>query len=386
MKYCIIGNGTAGIEGALAIRDADSDGEIQILSASKYPFYFRPKLIDYIRENFPREKLFIYKEGFLESKKIEIRSNICVTEVRPEEKTVRDRAGNEFRFDRLLLAVGASPYIPEIENGYVEGVFTLRGIDDAEKIRTFCRGRKNIVISGGGLLGIETAFALREMCESVTVIDMVPRLLSRQLDDGGSSVIRKFLERQGLQFLLGDCVKKILGESSIREIELVSGGTIDADALVISAGIRSNVNLASSIGLTIGRGIAIDDMFRTSVEDIYAAGDCAEHAGIVYGLWNISKEQGKIAGWNMAGRKQVYHGSVPSTVLKVTGIDLFSAGDFTAEGSVRSSLKDDTYIRFVSDGDRPIGAIVIGDPAALRVAQKVMAGKAPVSDMIQYIG
>lgn len=386
MRYCIIGNGTAGIDAALAIRQKNNESEITVLSSSKYPYYFRPKLIDYIKEDMLPEKLFIYKDEFYESKKISISLDTRIRSIDPVRCSIQDDKGKESGYDRLLLAMGASPFIPPVVDCSLKGVFSLRGIQDAERIKYYCRGKKNIVLSGGGLLGLETAYALKGYCDMITVVDMNACLLNRQLDSGGAALLRKSLESRGLSFALDDCVDKVNGKDAIESIILKSGREVKADALIISAGVRPNVSLAAEAGISVNRGIVINDHMETSAAGIYAAGDCAEHKGIIYGLWTVAKEQGRIAGLNMAGDNAIYGGTVPSTMLKVSGIDLYSAGtyDDTAGESLVSSIPD-KYLKIVYSGETPLGIIVIGDPEAIRIAQKVMAKRAPIDDFKKMV-
>lgn len=386
MRYCIIGNGTAGIDAALAIKQKNNDSEITVLSSSKYPYYFRPKLIDYIKEDMLPEKLFIYKDEFYESKKITISLDTLIESIDPAGCSVKDEKGKKYAYDRLLLALGASPFIPPVVDCSLKGVFSLRGIQDAERIKSYCRGKKNIVLSGGGLLGLETAYALKGYCDMITVVDMNACLLNRQLDSGGAALLRKSLEARGLSFALDDCVDKVTGKDAIESIILKSGREVKADALIISAGVRPNVSLAAEAGITVNRGIVINDHMETSAAGIYAAGDCAEHNGIIYGLWTVAKEQGRIAGLNMAGDNAIYAGTVPSTMLKVSGIDMYSAGtyDDTAGESLVSSAPD-KYLKIVYSGETPLGIIVIGDQEAIRIAQKVMSKRAPIDDFKKMV-
>lgn len=386
MRYCIIGNGTAGIDAALAIKQKNNDSEITVLSSSKYPYYFRPKLIDYIKEDMLPEKLFIYKDEFYESKKITISLDTLIESIDPAGCSVKDEKGKKYAYDRLLLALGASPFIPPVVDCSLKGVFSLRGIQDAERIKSYCRGKKNIVLSGGGLLGLETAYALKGYCDMITVVDMNACLLNRQLDSGGAALLRKSLEARGLSFALDDCVDKVTGKDAIESIILKSGREVKADALIISAGVRPNVSLAAEAGITVNRGIVINDHMETSAAGIYAAGDCAEHNGIIYGLWTVAKEQGRIAGLNMAGDNAIYAGTVPSTMLKVSGIDMYSAGtyDDTAGESLVSSAPD-KYLKIVYSGETPLGIIVIGDQEAIRIAQKVMSKRAPIDDFKKLV-
>jgi NAD(P)H-nitrite reductase large subunit len=385
MQYLIIGNGVAGVEAANAIRLKSPDAAITIVTGSKYPYYFRPKLIDYLSEDLPREKLYIFKEEHFASKKIDLVLDTGISSIDSVKKRVRASSGREFQYDKLLLALGASPFVPPIENVTKDGVFTLRGIDSADRIKAWCKGEKQLLIAGGGLLGIETGCALRNLCDKVTVVELVKSLLPRQLDVDGGEFLRKILESKGLSFFLGDSIRSVNGKDRIESVTLNSGVVLEADALVLSSGIRSKIGLARDAGLITDQGIVINEFMQTSSPDIFAAGDCCQFGSFVYGLWIVAKEQGRLAGLNMVGEKTAYAGSVPSAMLKVSGIDLFSSGDFLSSGETEQLSTGSKYIRFVHQGEIPLGAIVIGDSDAVKVAQRVMLRKAPVDDMKKII-
>jgi nitrite reductase (NADH) large subunit len=395
MKYVIIGNGVAGVEAALAIRETDASSSITILSRSSHPFYYRPRLIDFIKDNIEISKLYAYKDEFWEEKGVDVIAGIEVVKAHIHAKKVVCIDESEYAYDKLLIAVGADPNMPVIENSSFQGVFTLRGISSAERIREYCKGKKNIVIAGGGLLGIEIAHALSAYCENITVIDVASCLLPRQLDEKGAECLQNILETRGLRFLFRDCVKKIEGDSSssllepscIKKVILSSGLELPADVLIVSAGVHARTEFALNSGLKVNKGIVIDNEMRTTAGNIYSAGDCAEHNGICYGLWTIAKEQGRIAGLNMAGGKIEYNGSVPSTSLKVTGVDVFSSGDFSAAGDNAMMLQDaGKYARIIYNGDMPVGAVVVGDSSIVREARKAMAGKGSIDEMKKVMG
>ena len=262
MKYLVIGNGAAGADAALALRQNDPAGEILMLSESAHPHYYRPKLIDYLSEDILAEKLYILRNEALAEKNIQVALSTKVAAVNAQTKTVTAELGKTFSYDKLLLAVGASPFVPPTEGMPLPGVFSLRDIEDADRIKTWCRGKKHIVISGGGLLGIETANALKGFCEKITVVEMASCLLSRQLDAEGGGLLRKFLEKKGLSFCLDDCVNSVSGNGTLEHVHLRSGKILDADAMIVSAGIRANVVLAKRAGLAVGKGIIVDSTMK----------------------------------------------------------------------------------------------------------------------------
>ncbi len=377
MKYIIIGNGIAGIEAAQAIRKSDDEGDVTIIAKSKYPHYFRPRLIEYLAGKVTLEQIRIFKEDFYEKNRIENILDTKIVSIDRDTSSVVDENGKKYFYDRLLIATGGVPFVPPIKGVNTKGAFTLRGITDSDKILDYCKNLDDIVVVGGGLLGLETAHSLALLGKKVSVIEVAPSLLPRQLDMNGGSILKKILEERGMVFYAGESVSTIVEEKgSIKSVQLESGKVVDADAVIISAGIRPKVELAENAGLDINRGIVVNDYLQTSIDTIFAAGDNAEYRGNLYGLWFAAKEQGKIAGLNMAGVKTEYRGTVMSSQLKIAGIDLYSAGDIFLEDSEQYvSKKNDSYMKFVVKDDSAAGAVVLGDKEAIKVARKVMEGK-----------
>lgn len=385
MDYLIIGNGVAGTEAALEIRKHDSEGNITLVSESQHQFYYRPRVIEYLAGSVTVDKITLYKDELYSSKNIRTILDTRIIRILPDEKKAVDFSGRSFTYDKLLLATGARPAIPPITGINLPGVFTLRGITDADDIMSYCSNAADIVIIGGGLLGLETASSLYREGRSVTVIEFFEWLLPRQLDRAGGAILKEKLEEQGLHFILNDSVASIEGEEGVEKIVLKTGKEIKADAVIISAGIKGRVELASEAGVEVNKGIVVNDYLETSVKDIYAAGDPIEHGGSIYGIWPAAREQGKIAGMNMAGVPTPYSKTMMSNVLKVTGIDLYSAGDFNAENSeIFASANDGAYKKLVIR-DNPVAAIVLGDSQAVKIAQRVMEGKSDPEDFKNLI-
>lgn len=383
MKYLIIGNGVAGTEAAIAIRKSDAGGDITIVTSSPYHYYYRPKLIDYLAGETTIDKFTLYKEDFYAKQRItvELGRTIASIDVRDHNAIAKD--GTRYSYDRLLLATGADPFIPPIKGVSLTGVFSLRGIADADAIMRYCDGIEHLAIVGGGLLGLETAFAMKRFAKNITVIEYFEWLLPRQLDKTGGTILQSMLEKKGLRFALGESVEEISGTDKVTEIRLKSGKSLPANAVIISAGIRARADLAKSAGLNVNRGIIVDDYMKTSAEDVFAAGDPIEHAGCMYGIYPAAREQGKIAGLNMAGIATPYTKTLISNVLKVTGIDLYSAGEFNKEDAESYTCSaEGSYKKYVEKSE-PVGAIILGDPQAVKVAQKVMEGKLDPSELIK---
>jgi nitrite reductase (NADH) large subunit len=386
VKHVIIGNGVAGTEAALAIRKSDPQAEITIITESSHLFYYRPRLIEYLAGEATVDSFTIHKQDFYEKMNIKNVLSTEVTKIIPGDNRVMTKDGSSVPYDRLLVATGASCFIPRIEGVDKEGIFSMRSVGDADKIREYAKGKAKAVVIGGGLQGLETAHSLSKLGLEVTCVEVAKWLLPRQLDAEGARLLQRLLEEKGLSFVFPDFAASFGGKDGVERVTLKSGRQLDADLVVICAGIRTRSRLAKEAGLKVNKGVVVDDHLQTSAAGVYAAGDVAEHNQRVYGLWPAAKEQGEAAGLNMAGRTTEYAGTTPSSTLKVTGIDLYSAGDFNSgQGrSVLSSDHDGAYRKLVLEGGRPIGAIVVNDAQAMKAASEVFAGKAQIEEFKKY--
>jgi NAD(P)H-nitrite reductase large subunit len=386
MKHVVVGNGIAGMSAAQVIRKNRPDDDIMVISGSPYPHYYRPKVIHYLAGDLPLEKITTYKPDYYAKNSIETILNCEIVAVDPAHKVVTDSKGRSHHYDKLLLATGGDPFVPPISGVEKGGVFTVRGITSADTIISHCSDKKNIVVVGGGLLGLETANSIRRPGMTVTVIELAQWLLHRQLDEAGGTLLKSMLTDRGLDIVLNDSVSSIDGGDSVERVTLKSGRVIEADCVVISAGIRPSIKLARSAGCSVEKGVLVNDAMETSVPDIYAAGDAAEHGGMIYGLWQAAMEQGKCAGMNMSGVSDAYQGTTVSCELKVTGIDLFSYGDIY-HGDVEgfTDIGSDGYKKITVQDGKVVSVIVLGDQKAIPVARKVSSGKGEIRDFIDLI-
>ena len=376
MRCLIIGNGIAGVEAALNIRKIDKKGNITIITKSENLSYFRPRLIDYLANKVTFIEIIAKQKDFYKEKRIKNIFNTKITGIRLEAKNIIDSSGVTFKYDKLLLATGAKPFLPPIDGIDKKGVFAFRQKEDADNIKLFCKDKKDVVIVGGGLLGLEVANSLTILGKKVTIIEYFNQLLPRQLDEQGAEVLKTILERKGLSFKLGNITEKIDGKDKVERVILKSGEIVKTDAVIISAGVRPRLELAKDINVEINRGVKVNDYMETSIKDIYAAGDIAEHRETNYGLWIPSKEQGEIAGKNMAGEKIKYKGSSIETRLKVTGITLFSAGEFNAkDGEIKTLQEDNVFKKIIIKNKELYGAIILGDDKAAILASKIFKDK-----------
>jgi nitrite reductase (NADH) large subunit len=268
-------------------------------------------------------------------------------------------------FGKLVFATGSQPLRLNIPGADLPGVHTFRDSRDVDLLLKLAAGQKRAVVIGGGLLGLEAAYGLAKAGAPVTLVHLMDRLMERQLDAPAAALLKRLVEGKGIDIRLNASTKAIFGDGKVQGVELADGTRIAADAVIFAAGIRPNAALAQAAGVAVGRGIIVDDRLATNIGGVYALGECAEHRGTCYGLVEPAYEQAKVLAETLAGRAASYEGSVLSTNLKVSGVNVFSAGDFLGgegtEAIVLSDARQGTYKKLVIAGGRLTGAILIGD-------------------------
>ena len=287
------------------------------------------------------------------------------TEIDVGRRELKIENDESIEFSKLVLATGSMPLRLNVPGADLAGVNTFRDTRDVDLLLTLAAQKKRVVVVGGGLLGLEAAYGLAKAGAPGTLVHLMDRLMERQLDAPAAQLLKLLVERKGIKILLNASTARIAGERKVEGVELADGRRIDADAVIFAAGIRPNVALAKEAGITVNRGVVVNDVMQTSVEGVFALGECAEHRGICYGLVEPAYEQARVLARHLAGRKAAYHGSVVATNLKVSGVAVFSAGDFMgAEGSesiVLSDVRRGAYKKLVIADGRLTGAVLIGD-------------------------
>ncbi len=288
-----------------------------------------------------------------------------VTAIDPDNRRVRLANGAALPFGKLVLAVGSRPIRLDVPGMDLPGVMTFRDLGDVRAIHAVAKNRRKAVVVGGGLLGLEAAYGLRKAGQDVAVIHLMDRLMERQLDPRAAAMLRHTIERMGIAVHLNAETSEFLGDERVRAVRLSDGRVIDADLVVVAVGIRPNVDLARAAGLAVDCGIRVDDQLQSSRQGIYAIGECAEHRGICHGLVDPAYEQARVLASHLAGRKASYSGSVAATILKVSGVNVFSAGDFLGTSGTEQILLSDpglgTYRKLVIADDWLVGAVLFGD-------------------------
>jgi nitrite reductase (NADH) large subunit len=370
MKLVMVGNGMAGVRTLEELLKIAPDlYEITVFGAEPHPNYNRIALSPVLAGEQTLEEIILNPVSWYEENGITLHLGKKVVEVDRSRRIVRAEDGTEAPYDRLLLATGSNPFILPVPGKDLDGVIAYRDIADTNAMIEAAAKYKHAVVIGGGLLGLEAANGLMLRGMQVSVVHIAPWLMERQLDDVAGKLLQKSLEERGLKFLIGAQTQALIGDKDgrVMAVQFKDGTEVPADLVVMAAGIRPNTELAEKIGIHCNRGIVVTDTMQTVTDPrIYAVGECAAHRGIAYGLVAPLFEQGKVCATHLAqfgiGR---YLGSQVSTKLKVTGIDLFSAGDFMGgEGTEEIVMSDPyggVYKKLVIKDDKLVGACLYGD-------------------------
>ncbi|MCJ7594049.1 MAG: FAD-dependent oxidoreductase [Desulfobacterales bacterium] len=386
-QYLIVGNGVAGTTAAEHIRKHDKEGSIIIVTDEGLLFYYRIRLNEYISGDVTEQNLRAKKEQWYKDQGIDLRLNTRIQGADPVKKIIITENNESLSYDQLLLATGSHSFVPPIKGADKKGVFSLRSVQDARDIASWAKKIEGVVLIGGGLLGLEAGNALLKLGKRVMVVEFLPRLLPRQLDVDGAKRLQGIMEGMGFSFRLGAKTQEISGGEQGEKVLLEGGEALAARMVVISAGVRPNLEMAKALNLDHDKGIKVDDHMRTSAAGIFAAGDVAEFKGIPYGIWPAAMEQGQLAGINMAGGDEVYQGTTMANTLKVVGVDLASAGDIDAEGKFESRVVTDekVYKKIVIDKNLIIGCIMLGETKGFNKITKMMAEKQDIAKIKDQI-
>jgi nitrite reductase (NADH) large subunit len=299
---------------------------------------------------------------------VTLRYGVRATAVDAAARNVTLAGGTRLSFSKLVFATGSQPIKPDIPGMDLPGVLTFRDVDDVNAIAAAKAAGTRVVVIGGGLLGLEAAYGLAKAGAHVTLLHLMDRLMERQLDHRAALMLQRAVEARGIAVRLQAQTTRIAGNGKVEGVELRDGTTIAADAVVVAVGIRANAALARTAGLEVGRGIVVDDHLETNAAGVHAIGECAEHRGCCYGLVEPAYEQAQLLARRLAGERASYPGSVLATNLKVSGVNVFSAGDFLgataeAEEIVLSDPAAGVYKKLVIAHGRLVGAVLFGDTA-----------------------
>lgn len=366
-KLVLVGNGMAGVRAIEEILSVAKDEfQITIFGAEPHPNYNRILLSKVLQGDTDIKDITLNDWDWYEENNIQLYTNETVIKVDTENKTVITDADRIQPYDELILATGSVPFILPIPGADKKGVTAFRDIKDTDTMLAASKQYKKAAVIGGGLLGLEAARGLLNLGMDVSVIHLAPFLMERQLDATAGRLLQNELEKQGMTFLLEKQTEEIVGDDRVEGLRFKDGTSIEADLVVMAVGIRPNTTLGAESGIPVNRGIIVNDYMQTEIPHIYAVGECAEHRGIAYGLVAPLYEQAKVLAKHICGiETKPYEGSVLSTQLKVSGVEVFSAGDFN-ESEEKKAIKvfdeqDGIYKKIVLRGNQIVGAVLFGD-------------------------
>jgi len=363
----VVGNGMAGmrtVEELLAL--APDLYDITVFGAEPRVNYNRIMLSPVLAGEKTAEEIVLHPRSWYEEHGITLHAGDPVVAIDRQRRSVRARSGKEVKYDRLLLATGSQPFIVPVPGFDLPGVVGFRDLDDVDTMLRAARAGRHAVVIGGGLLGLEAANGLLRRGMEVTVVHLTQSLLNQQLDVDASLLLKAALERRGLRILLGAQTEAILGDGKVQGVRFTDGLEAPADLVVMAAGVRPNVALAREAGLHVERAIVVDDTLQSYDPRVYAVGECVQHRKATFGLVAPIWEQARVCAAHLAGLgHRRYVQQATATKLKVTGIDLYSAGDIVGGPGTQDLVLRDrragVYKRLVLEGNRITGAVLYGD-------------------------
>src|SRR6185436_18578825 len=364
-KLVVVGNGMAGVGCVEQILRHAPAFDITILGEETHVNYNRILLSSVLAGEKPADEITLNPLEWYRRNDIGLRLGVKITDVDAERKTVTADDGSVIEYDTLLLATGSSAFKPPIPGLDKDGVFAFRTLDDTRALLERAAPGVRAVVIGGGLLGLEAARGLQVQGCQVTVVHLMPTLMERQLDPDGGAYLMGKMEELGIRVLLGRTTVAVLGNGHVEGVALSDDSCLEADLVVVAAGIRPNVDLGHKAGVAVNRGIVVNDHMETSSPDVFAVGECAEHRGVCYGLVAPLFEQGKVLAATVTGhRGPTYTGTVQAAKLKIMGVNVFSAGDWSEQNAEPVRYEDRAlgiYKKLTLRDGKLAGAILVGD-------------------------
>ncbi len=380
MKIVMVGAGIAALEAAEAIRSRCPDAEIHLFSREKVLPYRRPALTRMISQKITDEQFFLHPETYYREKNFQLHLGMEVAGMNRQQKTIILNDGSNVGYDKLLIAAGGRCFIPPIQGTELPQVITLREKAQLDTLHEHIKnGTKNIAVIGGGLLGLEIADNLSKLDTNVTVLEACPAILPRQLDDEGAAILAKQMDsNHNVKSRYGVFISHIYGKEKVEGIQTQNEQSIPCELVIICAGMKCNIENAAEAGLDVGRAIIVNEHMQTSDPDIYAAGDCASFNNCCYGLWQPAREQGMVAGANIAGELLTFNHNMYGARLNAFGTRLFSVGDIGRNDVQYQKVcsKDDLkniYKKLFFKDRVLVGGMMLGDVSLAPKLEKAVA-------------
>ena len=326
-RFVIIGNGAAGTTACEEIRKRNKKCTIEMISSENVIGYNRPMLTKGILSEVDPINFYMKPFEWYKENDIKLTLGTTVKEIKKDSWQIVLENGETRGYDKLILATGANSFIPPIKGADQEGVHAIRNLEDVNKLQVLIKSITKAVVIGGGVLGLEAAWELKKAGKEVAVLELSPGLMGKQLDERGSELLRTATEKSGLMVATNISIEEISGEGKATGVKLTDGTFVEAQIVIMSTGIKQNIELAKNIGIEAGRSIIVNEKMETSVKDIYACGDCAEFNGVNFAIWGQAIEMGKAAGINAVGDEYKYEAFIPSNAFNGMGTSLFAIGD-----------------------------------------------------------
>jgi len=382
VEYVIVGNSTAAVGAVEGIRALDKNGNISVISNEAHHTYSRPLISYLLQGKTDRERMKYRADSFYDDNGCKTVFGKNVSKIDKENKSVQLDDGASIPYDKLLIATGSSPFVPPMEGlDKVSKRFSFMSLDDANALEAAIFPEARVLIVGAGLIGLKCAEGILARVGKITVIDLAPRILSSILDDEGAKMVQTHLEKQGVEFKLGVSVGKFTENTA----ELTSGEKVEFDILVTAVGVRPNVGLVKDAGGEVDRGIVVDDTMRTSIPDVYSAGDCVTSYDLSFGAKRIlailpnAYVGGRNAGTAMAGGNPPEMKSMPMNAIGFFGQHIITAG--TYEGEVFEARDAESYKKLFYSDDILRGFILIGNVDKAGIYTSLIREKTPLSEI-----
>ncbi len=392
-RFLILGGGVAALRAAIAIRERNCTAEILMLTDEGVLPYSRPMLTKTPLRGFSTGPYIVHDENWYRENGIRVQRSSRVIAVRPESKSVQLANGHVLQYDKCIYALGAESNIPPIPGSEMPGVITVRRDCDIEKMRRQILRAKRAVVIGGGVIGLEIAWEIKKAGLEVTILEVAATLMERLLDEETAGLLEQAVREAGINVVTGAKVTGITGAGAAEGVALAGAGTCPADFVVLSAGIRPNVEPAKQGGIDCGRSVKVNARMETSATDLYACGDCAELEGVNSGTWTNACGQGYVAGANAAGDDLVYDAIPDPILVHAVGTALFAIGDAGKRADMTYEIVWDNKVKtaplyrvnpypgtaaphrkyFFAEG-KLLGAALLGDLADMQQVRKAVAG------------
>lgn len=393
MKLVLVGNGLAGMRCLEDLLDmAPERYEITVIGEEPWGNYNRIMLSPVLSGDKTMDDIMLHPHAWYSDKGIRFIAGDPVVKIDRPRKQVYTQKNEIVDYDRLIVATGSRPFVPPISGSDLTGVISFRDIDDVNTMLDYCKNKKNAVVIGGGLLGLEAAYGLKQQGMNVTVLHLMDRIMERQLDSRASSLLRQSIEAKGINIITQANTEQLMGEEGqVTHIKLKDGTVLDADLVVFAVGIRPNIALAQSAGLRCNRGVMVNDTMQTFDPSIYAVGECIEHRHQTFGLVEPLWGQAFICASHLAEHGSLtFKAPTVPTQLKVSGCDVFSAGRIDLEDHepqedyediILNDEKRQIYKRIIIQEDKVIGAVLFGDIEDGTWYAELIADQTPISSI-----